>query len=89
MLEAAANSRWDDLVELEKKRAALFAGKELGVIAGMSDAMLQQRLAAIIQQILELDSQIKMLTEAWMSELNGILRSLGAEKKLQQAYDIK
>ena len=89
MLEAAANSRWDDLSELEKKRAALLAGIEPGAVAGLSDAGLRQRLTVVIQKILESDSQIKTLTEAWMTELNGILHSLGAEKKLQQAYDTR
>jgi len=89
MLEAAANSRWDDLIALEQKRAALLAGVESGAIAGLEDAGLQQRLANVIQQILESDSQIKTLVEAWTGELSGILHSMGTEKKLQQAYDTK
>jgi len=89
MLAAAANNLWDDLVELEKKRAAVLAGIDSNAIAGSSDAALQQGLAGVIRQILDSDSQIKILTEAWVGELNGILRSLGTEKKLQQTYDTR
>jgi flagellar protein FliT len=89
MLEAATSGMWDDLIELEKKRVALFVEIESGAIADLSDSGIQKRLAATIQQILESDRQTKVLTEAWMDEVNGILHSLGAERKLQQAYDTR
>jgi len=86
MLEAATNSRWDDLVELEIKRAALLADLASSEISGLRDAE-RAHLASLISQILECDQQIKGLTEEWMVELTSILQSLGAEKKLGQAYD--
>lgn len=88
MLELARQSEWDHLLELEKKSAAiaetLMKHEESGSVWSQAE---QEKQAELIRSILEADEEIKNLTQAWMGELQEILGSIGAEKKLSKAYE--
>lgn len=80
MLEAARSGEWDDLVNLEKKRAdqvAQLMGNQHKVDAHAKE---------VIQKILASDDEIKKLTESWLGNLQDTLASTKTEKKLLQAY---
>lgn len=86
MLELAQRGDWDQLTALEHERAAMvdqLAGQEEEKIWGSAEGA---RKGDLIRAILEADAEIKVLTEAWMEELQEILGSIGTEKKLQTAY---
>lgn len=86
MLEAARKNEWDDLPALEEKR---FAFVEILMASDKGeplDARMIARKSELIQNILASDAETKELTETWMVELRQILDSIGAERKLNNAY---
>ena len=89
MLEAATNSEWDRLIQLEQQREVLVAQVQAAGIENSEGAALQARLMQLIQQTLEADGKIRTLTEAWMAELKDILGSVAIEQKLQNAYQVE
>jgi len=89
MLEAAGNSDWDRLIVLQHEREVVVAGIQAAGAISLESSATQARLVQVIRQIMEADAQIRLLTETWMTELSGILGSLGTEQKLQQAYDTR
>lgn len=83
MLEAARAGDWDTLVELEAgRRAAVEAVTNEPVVFG---ALASER-DAIIRAILQADQEIADLVRAWRTELNGMLASLAAQRKLERVY---
>ena len=86
MLEAARMNEWDDLAALEVKRFNLIEKLMASDMNDLSDAQLNRRKAELIQNILANDTETRALAEAWMGELRQIMDSLGAEKKLKDAY---
>lgn len=86
MQEYARTEQWDGLIELERIRASitdelmkyendvLWIGSDIG------------RKNELIRSILEMDGEIKSLTQGWKSELQEILGSIDNEKKLNKAY---
>jgi hypothetical protein len=86
MLEAAQKSDWDRLVGLEKERAVLVGQlRELDVDPGR-DVRARERKRHLIQDIMQCDEQIDILTQDWMRELREVLGSLSAEQKLSRTY---
>ena len=86
MLETAQRGEWDHLTALEQERAAIvgqLASQEVGTIWGLAEGA---RKGDLIRAILEADAETKVLTEAWMGEVQEILGSIGTEKKLHTAY---
>jgi len=87
MLASARKSEWDHLIELELKRAVLseyLMKHEANCTWTTAD---QEKKGELIRSILEMDDEIKSLTQAWMGELQEILGSIGTEKKLHKAYE--
>jgi hypothetical protein len=41
---------------------------------------------ALIQAVLEADREITALTRAWMDEMNEVLASVHAQRRLERAY---
>lgn len=87
MLELARHSEWDRLVESEQKRSAIVETLMKHEMSSAWSQAEQVKKSDLIRAILETDDEIKSLTQAWMGELQEILGSIGAEKKLQKAYE--
>lgn len=86
MLEAARAEQWDTLIELEQSRDGLLAQVMQAPVIP-ADPQQAAETARLIRSILAADQQIQGLTRAWMDEINGVLGSVQAEKKLLKAYD--
>lgn len=87
MLESAQRGDWDRLTAFEHERAAIvdqLVRQEDEKVWGPAE---RARKGDLIRAILEADAEIKVLTESWMGELQEILGSIGAEKKLHKAYE--
>jgi flagellar protein FliT len=91
MLQAARAEQWDALIELEQGRDGLLAQLMQAQAPTQTKASVDPQQAAetarLIRNILAADQQIQGLTRAWMDEINGVLGSVQAEKKLLKAYD--
>jgi len=86
MLKAARKDLWDDLPALEEKRRA-FVEKLMASDQGvLSDAGLNAKKTELIRNIMDSDAETKELTQLWLVELRQIIGSVGAEKKLNNAY---
>jgi hypothetical protein len=72
------------LVELEKRRVNV-----MDAIRNFQREILpaqQQACAPMMREILACDQEIRQLVEPWMAEVSGILSSLQAARKLEEAY---
>jgi len=87
MLEAAQGEDWDVLIELGRERDVLFDQLVQAQPAPPADPQQASELALLIRRLLETEQQIQGLSRAWMDEINGVLSSVQAEKKLLKAYD--
>lgn len=87
MVVLAQESRWEDLVNLEVARRVLIQVVTAEPAVRFDDAALQARKETLIRGILVADEQVKTLTAAWMLEIQGILTSVQAERKLAIAYE--
>ena len=89
MLESARQSEWDRLVGLEHERAAIADDLMKHEENSVWSQTERERKADLIRSILKTDDEIKNLTQAWMGELQELLGSIGAEKKLHKAYETR
>ena len=87
MVQAAEENRWEDLVNLEIARRELILKVTAEPAAPLADAALQTRKESLIRGIMAADERVKTLTKTWMTEIEGILTSLQAERKLARAYE--
>ncbi|MBT9614033.1 MAG: flagellar protein FliT [Burkholderiales bacterium] len=87
MIAAAEENRWEDLVNLEITRRDLIVVVTAEPATPYADAALQARKESLIRGILAADERVKALTAAWMTEMEGILTSVQAERKLARAYE--
>jgi len=87
MLEAARTEQWDALIALEQGRDGLLAQLMQAPAQPSGDQQQAAETTRLIRSILAADQQIQGLTRAWMDEINGVLSSVQAEKKLLKAYD--
>ena len=85
MLSAAQNGDWEGLVNIEIERRS--------VLSPLTNLEIDYRIAGLeeeknscIRNILELDQQIRALTEAWMGEMRETLASVQSQRKIAQAY---
>lgn len=85
MLAAATQGQWDELAELEARQRILINALDQAYIAFSDDAF-KERKQILIQQIGAAHEQIKILTQSWMGEIQGVLTSVRAERKLLKAY---
>ncbi|MDP1681679.1 MAG: flagellar protein FliT [Burkholderiales bacterium] len=87
MALAAEENRWEDLINLEIARRDLINDVTAESATPFADAALQARKETLIRAILAADEQVKSLTATWMAEMEGILTSVQAERKLARAYE--
>ena len=88
MRAAATKGEWDHLVELEqqcRQRVETMKAKNDDAFTPL-DENTRLRKVALIQKILADDAEIRNHTEPWMAQLQRIMRSLGQERRLQEAY---
>lgn len=83
MLAAARDGDWEALVNLETARKAMIErvtaqAVDFGPHAAEKDVF--------IRAILEADQEITRLTRAWMDEMQDMLATLRAQRKLAEAY---
>lgn len=86
MLEAARHERWDELVDLEQKRASLVAELMAEKPHDAIPADVAEKIKPLIQAILEKDAESSARAQAWREELKALLGSIGAERKISKAY---
>lgn len=87
MVVAATENRWEDLIVLEISRRDLLAEVMAESAAPFTDEALLTRKESSIRGILAADERVKALTAVWMTEMEGILSSVQAERKLARAYE--
>ncbi len=85
MREAAVQSEWDLLVELEELSSAQVAElKEIDLRP--IDEATRIRKVALIKRILADDAEIRSKIEPWMDQLQRIMDAARSEDRLQRAY---
>jgi len=87
MLELARQSEWDRLIEFEHERAGIAEVLMKHEENSVWPQAERGKRADLIRSILETDSEVKSLTQAWMGELQELLGSIGTEKKLSKTYE--
>lgn len=86
MVEAAQAQDWDRLVALEQSVSALrneLQRDDESIILSPAERELK---AALIQQILDNDAEIRRHTEPWMEHVRGYLGDTRARRRIDQAY---
>ena len=86
MLEVARQGRWNELVELDLKRASVLSGLRAEVANDAIPDAIAARVSALIQAMLAADAETSALATSWHGELQELIVSLGTERKLFQAY---
>jgi flagellar protein FliT len=86
MREAAVHSQWDNLVELEKQCSQRVAFMKPVDASTPLDESSRLRKVALIRKILADDAEIRNRTEPWMAQLQRIMKSVGQERRLLDAY---
>ena len=87
MTLAAEENRWEELINLEIVRRDLIVEVTAEPATPFADAALRARKETLIRGILAADERVKSLTVTWMAEMEGILTSVQAERKLARAYE--
>jgi flagellar protein FliT len=86
MLEAAQQGQWDELVELEQQRGTVVSELMADAAQSTIPAEVADQVAELIKTILDMDAESSSLAQAWQDELKALLGSMGAERKISQAY---
>jgi hypothetical protein len=86
MLVAATEGQWEGLVSLEIERRAI-ADRLAGRVDFAATALLAAK-DACIRDILEMDTQIRSLTEAWMGEMREMMGTIQSQRKVHKAYSL-
>lgn len=87
MLAAAQTGDWEALVNLEAGRKAALAAVTDPSIDYQAAGLASDRDGCILS-ILDMDQQIRALTEAWMGEMREILGNVRSQRRLEQAYSM-
>jgi flagellar protein FliT len=86
MVQAAARSDWDQLVQLEQRCAAhVQALREQEPAQPMQGAE-RDRKIDLIRQMLNADRRIRDLTMPWMAQLSKLINATGTERRIVNAY---
>lgn len=85
MLKAAKSNDWDYLMALEEDCRTSVERLRAANPEPLSGEY-QQRKVEIIHKVLSDDAEIRNITQPWMGHLQGLIGSIGQEKKLAQAY---
>ena len=86
MRDAAIQCKWDLMVNLEKQcRQRVAFMKPLDASAPLDETS-RLRKVALIRKILADDAEIRNRTDPWMAQLQRIIKSVGQERRLLDAY---
>lgn len=85
MLAAAQAGDWEALVNMEAGRKAAIAAVTERAI-DFQAAGLGAEKDACIHSILDADTRIRALTEAWMSEMRETMAAVQSQRKLEKTY---
>ena len=85
MLQAAKSNDWNYLMALEEDCRSNVAKLVSANPAPLSGEF-QQRKVEIIHKVLADDAEIRNITQPWMGHLQGLIGSIGHERKLERAY---
>ena len=86
MREAAVQNKWDDLVELQKQCSQRVASMKVQDASTPIDENIRLQKVALIRKILADDAEIRNRTDPWMAQLQRIIKSVGQERRLLEAY---
>jgi flagellar protein FliT len=86
MLNAALESRWDDLVALESQCAALIETMSALEIEDPLPQSLRAHKAAMIRKVLADDAAIRNITEPWLQQLGSMLGANRHSQRLLRTY---
>lgn len=86
MLAAAQAADWEGLVNMEIARRASLDQLTAATIDFEQPALRQEK-DACIREILDMDAQIRALTDAWMGEMRQMLTTVQSQRKIEQAYN--
>jgi flagellar protein FliT len=86
MREAAAQGKWDHLVDLVEQRKAHVAAIKVQDAALEIDEGTRSRKEALIRKIMDDDKVIRDQTNLWMKQLQRTIQSVRKEKLLLKAY---
>lgn len=86
MLAAARESQWEELIVLENECKTVFASLVETAQAPLATPEQMRRKAALIQQVLADDAEIRKLVEPWVAELGQWLGSSSRSNRLQDTY---
>lgn len=85
MRQAAKQSEWDHLLELEQQCKQLVALIKQLDSSPINEHLRLQKMS-LIHKILADDTAIRDYTQPWMSKLQHMMNSSRSEQKVQQAY---
>ncbi|MBX3664131.1 MAG: flagellar protein FliT [Burkholderiales bacterium] len=86
MLEAARAAHWDRLLQLENECREVFSGLTAAQGNAPPTPDEQRRKAALIQQVLADDAEIRKLVEPWVAELGQWLGVNTRNHRLRDTY---
>ncbi|MBC7781057.1 MAG: flagellar protein FliT [Proteobacteria bacterium] len=86
MLVCARSAQWDQLVAMEKERAAAMETMRRRDPDPTRDASSRERKRAVLERMIACDEEIAVLTQDWMGELRQILTSVETQNKLARTY---
>lgn len=86
MRAAATQGEWDHLVELENQCSKHVEIMKTRDAATQIDESTRLRKVALIRKILADDADIRNHVEPWMAQAQRIVKSVGQERRLQEAY---
>ncbi|GAO35715.1 flagellar protein FliT [Sulfuricella sp. T08] len=87
MLASARHSDWDRLIELEHERSVIVERLKQEDIESLWTLSEGVKKGELIRSMLDIDAEIKLLTESQMMELRGMLDSVRIEQKLNNTYE--
>ena len=86
MLAAARVRDWEYLAELESQCASHVEQLKQGEPVAALPPTLREHKVRMLHKILAHDREIRDLTTPWMAELDALIKSNGAERRLAHAY---
>jgi flagellar protein FliT len=86
MLDAARESQWDELIQMEHERSLVFQKLMAVDSIDLGEARLNEKKKELLVAVMKSDTETQMLAGNWMSELRLLLNSANVEKKLGNAY---
>jgi len=86
-MRVAANAgEWDKLISLEQLSGQYLVRIQSAEASAPLNDSSRQRIVGLIRKILDDDTEISKLTQAWMGQIQTILNSNRQEQRLNQAY---